>query len=142
MPPIIEVDETTPEWEKHGFDDSTACIVIDDGDDGQAKYSFYINVANISLRTELKGSDADAELVKKKFIWANVLIGLALINDYRNGRDKKTNVDSESDDETTVQMMVNRTTKALAPFIVPMIDYLGALTSEDVSELAQAGDEE
>lgn len=142
MPPIIEVDESMPEWTQHGFDESTACIVIDDGDDSQAKYSFYINVANISLRTELKGSDADAELIKKKFIWANVLIGLALINDCRNGRDKKSNPNVEVDDEPTIPMVVNRTTKALAPFLVPMIDYLGALTAEEASALAQAGDEE
>jgi len=29
----------------------------------------------------------------------------------------------------------------LAPFLVPMIDYLGALTVDEVSQLAQVGDE-
>ena len=139
MPPIIEVDESKAEWKKHGFDESTACKVIDDGDESQPKYSFYINVANIYLRTELKGSDADVALVKKKFIWANVLIGLALIQDYRTKRGKKG---SNDEDEQTISEIVDQTTKALAPFLVPMIDYLGALTVDDVSALAEVADDE
>ena len=142
MPPIYEVDENTPEWTTHKFDEGTACKVIDDGDETQPKYSFYVNVANLYLRTELKGSSADVALIKKKFIWANVLIGLGLINDHRNRRTKGSSDATEGEEEPQADVIVDRTTRALAPFLVPMIDYLGALTTDESAGLSQRGDDE
>lgn len=142
MPPIIEVDESKPEWKSHSFDEHTACKVIDDGEENQPNYSFYVNVANIYLRTELKGSEADVALVRKKFVWANVLTGLALINDYKNKKAHATSRSAENQDDQSLPQLVDATTRALAPFLVPMIDYLGALTSEDVSTASRNTEDE
>lgn len=45
-------------------------------------------------------------------------------------------------DVQTIEAMVDRTTRALGPFLVPMIDYLGALSADEVAGIAQAGDDE
>jgi hypothetical protein len=143
LPPIIEVKEGDEHWKNHGFDESTACKVVDDSEENKPRFVFYINVDNLFLRTDMKGGAADVALAKKKFIWSNVLIGLALIHDQRirrKGRSASTT--ATSDDEPPVTQQIDRITKALAPFMVPMIDYLGALTDEETFGLAQKGDDE
>lgn len=143
LPPIIEVKEGDQNWATHSFDDSTACKMIDDSEDDKPRFTFYVNVDNVFLRTDMKGGDADVALTKKKFIWGNVLVGLALIHDYRSRKKKRSSGDSENDsNEVTVSDAVESTTRALAPFLVPMIDYLGALTDEESFGLAQQGDDE
>jgi hypothetical protein len=140
LPPIIEVKENDENWKTHGFDESTACKVVDDSEDNKPRFVFYINVDNLFLRTDMKGADADVAMAKKKFIWSNVLVGLALIHDHKIRRSR---VSQEiADEEPPVTQQIDRITKALAPFMVPMIDYLGALTDEEQYGLAQRGDDE
>ena len=45
-------------------------------------------------------------------------------------------------DLVALRELVERTTRAAAPFLVPMIDYLLSLDSDAVAQLAQSGDEE
>lgn len=142
MPPISEVKQGDNNWIAHSFDESTASKVIDDGEESQSKLSFYVNVDNIFLRTDMKGSEADVALIKKKFIWGNVLVGLALIHEHRSRKGKASNVSEDDSDEVPISVVVERTTRALAPFLVPMIDYLGALSSDDNSASGQRGDDE
>ena len=123
------------------FDESTASKVIDDGDELQPKLTFYVNVDNIFLRTDMKGSEADVALVKKKFIVGNVLVGLVLIHEHRSEREIRSSSEGDSD-EVPIADVVERTTRALAPFLVPMIDYLGALSLDDNSASGQRGDDE
>lgn len=143
MPPIIEVQQGDRSWTTHSFDETTACKVIDDGDDeSQPKYSFYVNIDNIFLRTDMKGSNVDVAVTKKKFIWGNVLVGLALIHERRSRKSKGTGIGESNNDEMLMSDVVESTTRALAPFLVPMIDYLGALGSDDNASLALRGDDE
>lgn len=142
MPPISEVKRGDNNWIEHGFDESTASKVIDDGDESQPKLTFYVNVDNIFLRTDMKGSEADVALVKKKFIVGNVLVGLALIHEYRSRKGKSASSSEGDSDEVPIAVVVERTTRALAPFLVPMIDYLGALSLDDNSASGQRGDDE
>lgn len=141
IPPIYEVEANSEDWKKHEFSEHSACKVIDDGgdDEAQPQLSFYINVDNISLRTEMKNGADDVDLIKKKFIWGNVLVGLSLIHDERQHQRPKS---EDNGDGQTVYQLIDRTTRALAPFLVPMIDYLGALSSEEELALAQKGDDE
>lgn len=141
LPDINEVHKDDIAWASHNFDDMTACKVIDDGDQGQSSYTFYINVDNIYLQTEIKDTKADVALEKTKFIWANVLIGLALIHENKQNRSRDANNETTEDVET-VFSRIDRTTRALGPFLLPMIDHLGAITEEDVINLAQRGDDE
>ncbi len=141
LPDIIEVKEGDKNWVSRAFDESTACKVIDDSEDDKPQFTFYVNIDNIYLRTDMKSGDADVALAKKKFIWANVLVGLALIHDHRS-RKKKSNVSENETEETPITEQIDRTSRALAPFMVPMIDYLGALTDDESFGLAQRGDDE
>jgi hypothetical protein len=143
LPEIIPVHRDDDNWKRHEFDDSTACRVIEDDKDGQSAYSFYVNIDNLYLQTEMKEGREDVALQRTKFVWGNVLIGLALIHDSKQRPQKGSGSDSESDSNTdTVFSQIAATTRALGPFLIPMIDHLGAITEEDVVVLAQRGDDE
>jgi hypothetical protein len=139
-----------PQWDDHGFNEHSACTVLDDGtndaDDERSAYSFYINVDNLYLQTDIKSGSDDPALVEAKFIYGNVLVGLALIHAHRrNGVPPPSGSDGSSDDETDevpIAKRVDYTTRALAPFMVPMIDYLGGLREADVAEFAGVGEED
>lgn len=144
MPDVIEVRRDTKLWTDHDFDDHTGCKVIEEstGDDPKSasKFTFYVNVDNVFLRTDMKGRNGDAALAKAKFVYGNVLVGLALLHDRKAVT--KAASDSEDNGEVDVTDVIARTTRALCPFLIPMIDNLGALTSEDVAGLSEIGDEE
>lgn len=147
LPEIIEVKEDSEPWREHGFTGCTACKIIEDAetdenDEDQSVYTFYVNVDNLYLRTEMKRSSGDVAITKAKFVFANVLLGLGLIHEHRNRPKTNGNGDTADSEANTVESIVEQMTRAVAPFLVPMIDYLGALTSDEVAELAQAGDEE
>ena len=140
LPPIIEVERDDPRWQEHSFDDQTACRVVQD----EVGYSFYVNIDNVYMRTDAKDGKVDVALVKSKFVWGNVLVALALIH---QDRAKKVSGDGSAQNQgaepaASVYERIATTTDALAPFLLPMIDYLGALTEEDVVKAAQRGDEE
>jgi len=93
------------------------------------------------LQQEMKASKTP-ELAEAKFVYGNVLLGLSLIHEAESTSTKKTNGDEEADNEFKLEEAVMSTSRAMSPFIVPMIDYLGSLTSEDVTNLAAMGDED
>jgi len=144
MPKIIKVKEDDEPWREHGFDEHTACKIMEDaeteGDEERSVYTFYVNVSNIALRTDMKHGADDVALKESKFIYGNVLVGLALIHQHRTCPVPKD--DGDESGNQTVEAAVDRTTRALGPFLVPMIDYLGALTADQAAGLAQAGDDE
>lgn len=148
LPVIKKVREG--DWPVEGFDkfSSTKVTADVDTEDGQEKtvYTFTINVDNRYLKTEMKDAKSDASLVETKFVYGNVLLGLALIRDYRERKrhkpddpnDEETNGDGEDDVFDRIEV----TSRAVAPFLVPMIDSLGALTDEDVASFGEIGDQE
>jgi hypothetical protein len=146
MPAIIEVKQNDENWQRHGFDDKTACKVLEDAvgdeEDERSTYTFYVNIDNLFLKTDMKGAADDVAVMKAKFIYGNVLIGLALIHDHRNRQNGGRQERSEDSAEETIESLVERTTRATGPFLVPMIDYLGALSAEEVASMGQVGDEE
>ncbi len=138
-------------WSEHGFNEFSACTIIDDGVSGESagrsSYKFYVNVDNLYLLTDIKHGKADAALVETKFLFGNVLVALALLHEENSRKTNHSDTDSNADaqgnqEETSVRERIERTTRALAPFLIPMIDHLGGLQPSDVSQLAQAGDEE
>ena len=143
LPDIVKVKSGDENWKKYDFTEHTSCnIVVDaegEGDNEKDVYTFYVNVDNLYLRTDMKTGQADVRVQEAKFIYGNVCIGLALINDSKNRLFQgKPTGDGEP---AGISDVVSTTTRALAPFLVPMIDYLGALTVDEVSQLAQVGDE-
>jgi len=134
-------------WKPYSFDDHSACTVIEedtgDGDDEHSAYKFYVNVDNLYLQTDIKNGSNDPVIVEAKFLFGNVLVGLALIYDKEQdvGQHKKIDSTNDEDDKPIVRR-IEEVTRALSPFIVPMVDFLGGLKSEEIYQLAQIGDEE
>jgi hypothetical protein len=151
LPNIIEVEEK--EWDKYKFDRYTACDIVQDADDeneDDAIYTFRINVDNLHLQTEIKAGVEDPRLPRTKFVFGNVLVGLALIQYFkereksRAGDDANGNGNGQSKlpEELTVEVFVREATRAMAPFILPMINRLGALSEDEVAALGVVGDDE
>jgi hypothetical protein len=141
MPRVVEVKEG--DWPTYGFEKTSACKIIQEND---GSYTFYINIDNLYLRHEMKYSKDDPSLLEAKFKYGNVLVGLALIQDDRQ-TGKTPNASEEraeagSAGRIPVESRVLDTTRALGPFMVPMINYLGSLSREDIVTTATAGDEE
>jgi hypothetical protein len=134
LPRVLPVKKGDEIWVQREFDDSTGTEVVDDGVEGDpssgSELTFYVNTSNLYLLTDMKGSRVDPRLTEAKFVFGNVLVGLALMNDASG--DRKNGGDDEGQ---TPAEIVASTTRALAPFLLPMIDYLGALTSDGVSDL-------
>ena len=138
MPNIVEVHQN--EWNKPPakFDDRSSCAVVQETDES---YTFYINVDNLYLLHELKTGKENPALLKAKFKYGNVLIGLALLQDDKE-KNGDSNAQASDESDVTWEDKIRSTTRAIGPFIIPMINYLGALTEEDVASAAQAGDDE
>ena len=146
MPDVKRVKND--EWKKHDFDDKSSCKIVQESGDEADVYTFYVNVENLYLGHEQKASDQPPELLEAKFVYGNVLVGLALIQDrinrHKNGQHAQPNADEEGGNDTaeSVEEQVLRTTRALGPFIIPMINRLGALSAEEVATFGQTGDDE
>lgn len=145
MPNIVQIRES--DWAEHKFDERSACKIVDDGsaEDGkeQSNYTFYVNMDNVYLRTDIKDKSDDVGLTEAKFKFGNVLVGLALIHDVQNRKGvAPTGREDADSDAQTVEDSVAATTRALAPFLVPMINYLGTLSPDEMAAVAQAGDED
>lgn len=145
LPPIHKVRREG--WEQRGFDEHSACTVIEEGtgdsDDERSVYEFYVNVDNVYLQTDIKDGTGDPAMTEAKFIYGNVLVGLALIHDKQRMNGQRNGSDSTNgDDDEPIARRIEQVTRALSPFLVPMVEYLGGLDSDEVSQLAQVGDEE
>ena len=151
LPNIHEVTES--EWGKYKFDRFTACDIVQDADDeneDDAIYTFRINVDNVHLLTEIKAGAEDPRLPRTRFVFGNVLVGLALIQYFKEREKSRAGEETNENgngqprlpEELTVEVFVREATRALAPFILPMINRLGALTEDEVETLGAVGDDE
>ncbi len=141
LPKIQKIREE--QWPEYNFDKFSSCRVIKDEDaEGQPTYEFYVNADNLYLQNEkVKGNDAP-ELVETKFVFATVLFGLGLIKSFNDEKQNPVENSSEKPDGDTVEDYVDRTTKALAPFILPIISYFGELSDQELVAATEGGLEE
>lgn len=152
MPEIHEVYEQDWENRKQKFDKFSALEIVQESADldesGEFKapvYSFWVNMDNIYLKTEIKSSKADPEILKARYIYGFVLIGLALIQeDMRQEKTKKTadETEPEEDNEITLEQQIFQTSSAIAPVLLPLIESLGGLSEEQISRGSLMGDDE
>lgn len=127
------------DWEKEGFDEFTAMKIEILGyseDETSEFYEFKVNMDNMPLESEAKLKRLSKEstaLLREQFMYANVLIGLSII--LEDKRAKKTESSDEDVPSETIEGRVERTCKALAPF-VPALISLGSsdLDTDDVVE--------
>ena len=127
------------DWEKEGFDEFTAMKIESLGysdDETSEFYEFKVNMDNMPLESEAKLKRLSKEvtaLLREQFMYANVLIGLSMI--LEDKRAKKTENGDEDAPSETIEDRVERTCRALAPFI-PALISLGSsdLDADDVVE--------
>ncbi len=135
-----------------GFDQFTALKIKDSGERGDSVtgpkdvvvYDFLINVDNVHLKRFLKAelkAGEDDKVMQTRFELGMMLITLALIHHDKVSR-TSGNTQSESGDVVTESLedRVSNVTKALAPFLLPMISALGALDEEKVAASSASGE--
>ncbi|MGQ0744928.1 MAG: hypothetical protein ACT4OS_11450 [Acidimicrobiales bacterium] len=131
LPEVTRVREDTwNDYSFHTFTENDALVVVlADGDGDHQLWDFYVNVDNKFLRTVQKESPKeDPRLIETKFVYANVLIGLALLTESAAA----SSGDGEAHEEVSMERYVGRTTSQLAPIMLPMIDAIGGLSVDDV----------
>ncbi|MDV2503812.1 MAG: hypothetical protein RX318_07640 [bacterium] len=150
MPNIEEVKE--PDWEKHAppFDKYTALKIMhagevpengeDDNNTSTVKqiYDFFINLDNIYLRTELKAKYIEPEILRARYIYGLILLGLAMIH----GEVTLEQEQGEDDEDSNVNIedLVYDVSKSISPILLPMIESLGGLDLEEIPSLVESGE--
>jgi hypothetical protein len=138
----------TPEFNQY-----TALVIKDsgqaaDGTHGEGSkviYDFFINADNVHLRRYLKNelpAKKNDKVAEKRFELALILSGLALIHHERvmQAEQSSPTGDEEPNPHERLEERVEKVTKALAPFLLPMIDALGALDEEQVAQSSDSGE--
>lgn len=133
LPQIVEVSKdgrTGPSWEHHNFNDHTALNVKGSDEDG---YDFFVNIDNIHLLSELKhAKNTEIQTFQAKYKFGIVLIGLALLND---SSQLQTKIENDDQEQMTIFEIISRTTKAISPIVIPMIDSLSSLETQDIAAM-------
>lgn len=143
------------EWDNQSppFDQHTALIVKDSGvsandataaNSAKVIYDFFINTDNIHLqrylKSELKAGEDD-RVARKRFELGMMLSGLALIHQDRiDTKAKPGDRGGETEQRDGIEARVAEVTEAFAPFLLPMIDALGALDEEQIAASTTSGD--
>jgi len=122
------------------FDKFSALRIVDTGesddesDDGKTIFDFYINMDNVYLRSEQKGSKREPSVLEACFLFGMVLVGIALIHDdLQSEKARKTEDykgDMEEAGQPNIEDRVEDFTKAIAPILLPMIENLGSFEHE------------
>ena len=129
--PVYESD-----WYKHDFDKYSALKVVheqSEKDDDSGSYTYYINMDNIHLKTELKVTKESPQIIRARWQFGLVLIGMALLKDDTASATDSTNGQfADHDEEVSAEERVGKAAKSIAPVLLPLIEHLGALSEEDV----------
>ncbi len=128
-----------PQWTNYDFDAFSALKVVQDPSDGDdpnsGGYSYYINMDNIYLQSELKASKQNPDLTRARWEFGMMLVALALLRP--EGGPQGTNTPQApaiEEDGSTPQDAVFKVTAAMAPVLLPLIEHLGTLSEEDIGD--------
>jgi hypothetical protein len=125
------------QWQTEGFDEFTAMKIVPfySGDDETELHEFKVNMDNAPLENEAKQKRLTPEataLLREQFLYANVLVGLSLLLEDKRQRKNK---EVEAEATETIEERVDRTCRALAPFIPALISLgKGDLERDDAIE--------
>lgn len=119
----------TPVMNQH----SALCIMPRE-EGGKTLYDYHINMDNVFLLNEIKLRPKDTTLLRNRYKLAMVLIGLSLVHDHEKPW-TTPNVDvsdeeGEAPPPVELGQLVERTTRAFAPIVLPMIAGLANLTAD------------
>jgi hypothetical protein len=138
LPEVIPVKESG--WESRGFnEDSALAIVRTTGEDERDQLDFYVNVDNKHLRTAQKngGKTLDPVLLERQYMYANVLIGMAMLSAEKSLPIAPS--DGDENESEGIEDQISRVTAALSPVILPMVDVLSSLSIEDTISVEYDG---
>lgn len=124
LPHVTAVREGDDLWATLGFEPETGLFVRHASEEAGGGFDFFFNADNVHLLRAQKERPADADLLRERFKCTLVLVGLALLQptDAQDGDESGRAEDQE---------LVGRVTRALAPVVLPITDYVGSL-AEDV----------
>ena len=113
-----------------------------DGAEAQDIYDFKINMDNLYLKSELKIGGDEIEMIRARWKYGLVLLGIALLHD--DAQTKKRHSENEPNDEEetgeTIESRVESLTRAIGPVLLPMISSLGALELEEALKASASGE--
>jgi len=91
-----------------------------------------VNCDNIYLRAAQKEKvEGDAALIEAKFMWSLVLLSLSIIEDFKTPKALDSQDESSTDDRLSKRdEIISTTTRAMAQLILPMMEAVGAMTSD------------
>lgn len=93
-------------------------------------YDFFLNIDNLHLRTEIRGAKPeDAMSIEGKYKFGQVLLGLAVLKDAT----KLESADPENPGMGIFEL-IEKSSQAWSPVIIPMIDNLSALDLSSEAE--------
>ncbi len=153
LPNIILVEEIQWLEQTPPFDKYTAmrtCVsdapagTNGDSADTQDVYDFKINMDNLFLKSELKIAGEEVDMIRARWKYGLVLIGIALLHEDAqlkkrcNGTQQIDGGEEENGD--TVEEQVESFTRAIAPVLLPMISSLGALELEEALAPSTSGE--
>jgi hypothetical protein len=125
------------DWERHEFDEFTAMKAEAVGyageNDSTEIYVFKVNMDNTPLLFEIKERRLDEGSARNQFLYGSVLVGLSLLLESKNRLKSPQNDDDGDIADKPVEERIERTCRALAPFML-------ALTSLGTAELSEGGD--
>lgn len=152
LPEIKEVYESDWLSKSPPFDKYTAQRIInagnsindDDSSDLPTVYDFFINMDNLYLKTELKNTRTEPDLVRAQFKYGMVLMGLALlqqdIEDQRKKADDGEDAENENGNGASIERKVEDFCRAVSPVVIPMIKSLGSISVEDEPIIGASGE--
>ena len=149
------------DWDKHTppFDRYTALRIKHAGtasaaaesngngasDEARDIYDFYINMDNVYLGTELKATKKDADVIRARFIYGMVLLGLALLQEERQLKSQAAGDETEEGEKEeaagpNIEDKVDQFCRAAGVVLLPLIDSLGDLEVQEALAMAASGE--
>lgn len=143
IPEPTEVYEAT--WADHDFNRWTAMVIkAPPGEpDGPVFYDYYVNMDNSYLLDAIKQKPKFSQQFRRQFKLGMTIVALALVHQSL-GQLQAAN-DSTQDEESgaaewNIADQVKLMTTAIAPFLLPMVESLGALEEEEEPLSDSAGE--
>ena len=143
LPEVVPVKQGDDNWNLHKFDSGTACHVVSDLSHANGKevveYTFYINLSNVFLLTEMKYRPVDPRVLEAKFKYGNVLLGLAMLHADQNNNGNGN--ENNAEEKVPIADEIRTVTCAVSPVLLPMIDQLSGLSEDELDSFGIVDDD-
>ncbi len=129
---IKENQYNDPKYKRFNFNKNSALKI----EENNEKHDYYVNVDNIHLETEQKYSKSNSAVdLENLYVYAMVLIGLALLQENKEKQENEKNENYDiHDDENNPLDDIAETAEKLSMVLLPMINGLADLSKEQDEE--------